>query len=91
MAIIEHEKAQEQAIHDTIDQQKKSLEIQEKERLRYWYMCQDYFNTHQPPISSFCFSDTTNDQMPVAISPETITDMINDVQSTVEEKIKHVH
>ena len=92
VAIIEHEKAQEQAIHDSIDQQRKSLEIQEKERLRHWYMCQEYFNTNQPDTVSPQFSGPTDDDhVPNQVSPHIVTDMITHAQTALEEKIKHVH
>src|SRR5436190_23273717 len=48
VAIIQQEEIQEKSLHDIINQQKKSLDIQEKERQRNWYACQEYFAMHQP-------------------------------------------
>lgn len=95
IGIIEHEKAQENAMIDIIDQQKKSLEIQEKERQRHWYICQEYFTTHQPhlPKETSYLSDTTQDSStkPDELSPDAIAHIIADVYGIIEEKIKHVH
>lgn len=95
VAIIEHEKTQESAMLDIIDQQKKSLEIQEKERQRHWYICQEYFNTHQPyiPQEPLSVTDTTQDNTPAldTLSPDAIAHIIADVHGVIEEKIKHVY
>ena len=94
ITIIEHEKTQENAMLDIIDQQKKSLEIQEKERQRHWYICQEYFNTHQPyiPQELLSVTDTTQEIPPVEpLSADAIAHIIADIHSVIEEKIKHVH
>ena len=94
VTIIEHEKAQESAMLDIIDQQKKSLEIQEKERQRHWFICQEYFNIHQPhlPKEKSCADSTDNNtQQPDILSPDAIAHIIADVHGIIEEKIKHVH
>ncbi|HLW73294.1 MAG TPA: hypothetical protein VKR54_04580 [Candidatus Babeliales bacterium] len=95
IAIIDHEKTQETAMLDIIDQQKKSLEIQEKERQRHWYICQEYFNIHQPylPKEMLFLSDATQDSpaQPTSLSTDEIAHIIADVHSIIEEKIKHVH
>ena len=95
IAIIEHEEAQEKAMHGIIDQQKKSLDIQEKERQRHWYACQEYFVTHQPFFTQEqqFFSDTTEDGATQInpLSAEAVTDMTTHVRTALEEKIKHVH
>lgn len=94
IAIVEHEKAHENAMLDIIDQQKKSLEIQEKERQRHWYICQEYFNTHQPqlPQTSSVADDIQDNTASCDItSPDEIAHIIADTQSIIEEKIKHVH
>lgn len=94
VTIIEHEKSQENAMLDIIDQQKKSLEIQEKERQRYWYTCQEYFLLHQPDLSqktSFFLDATEDDGEPSpVVSPDTISTMITNTHDLLEEKIKHV-
>jgi hypothetical protein len=91
--IIEHEKKQENSMLDSIDQQIKSLEIQEKERQRHWYICQEYFKKHQPPLSHetllIAENGEENLEIPVATSPD-ITRIIADTYSVIEEKIKHV-
>jgi len=94
ITIIEHEKAQESAKLDIIDQQKKSLEIQEKERQRHWYICQEYFNTYQPylPQESSSTDDTKNNIEEIdKLSLENIARIIAEVASVIEEKLKHVH
>jgi hypothetical protein len=93
ISIIEHEKAQENAMLDSIDQQMKSLDIQEKERQRHWYICQEYFKTHQPPINkeSLFLADDTENSLDIAPStPPDITHITADAYSVIEEKIKHV-
>jgi hypothetical protein len=90
--IIEHEKAQENAMLDMINQQIKSLEIQEKERQRHWYICQEYFKTDQPPVhkESLLLNDTDNNlDTTSTVSPD-IDHIIADTYSVIEEKIKHV-
>jgi hypothetical protein len=77
-----------------IDQQQKSLEIQEKERQRHWYICQEYFTLHQPPLPKKSLLDE-NDEIATtkvaALSPDEIAHIIADTRSVIEEKIKHVH
>lgn len=94
ITIIEHEKAQEITLLATIDQQTKSLEIQEKERKRHWYLCQEYFNTHQPHITQK-ISLLTDTELAIPIvaqlSSDDIAHIIADTHSIIEEKIKHVH
>jgi len=94
VAIIQHEEAQEKALHDIIDQQKKSLDIQEKERQRHWYACQEYFTTHQPSAQKqHILSDATEDDA-VELDPlpaDSMTNIITQVRTALEEKIKHVH
>jgi hypothetical protein len=94
IGIIEHEKMQENAMIDIIDQQKKSLEIQEKERQRHWSICQEYFNTHQPHLlkeTSFLIDDTQHNETTIELAPEAIAHIIADVEGIIEEKIKHVY
>ena len=96
ISIIEHEKSQQIAMIDLIDQQQKSLEIQEKERLRHWYTCQEYFNKHQPELAqetSLIAEDTEHAAIIQSepLSPDAIAHIIADVHGIIEEKIKHVH
>lgn len=94
IAIIDHEKNQENALHNIINQQKKSLEIQEKERQRQWHICQEYFTTHQPPILQQKSSLDEIDQgieMVKTVSADSILDTISQAKSALEEKIKHVY
>jgi hypothetical protein len=92
ISIIEHEKAQENGMLDIIDQQIQSLEIQEKERQRHWYVCQEYFKTDQPPVhKESLLPDDTDNSLDITppISPD-IAHIIADTHSVIEEKIKHV-
>jgi hypothetical protein len=95
VTIIEREQSEEQALHDIIDQQKKSLEIQEKERQRSWVLCQEYCTIHQPQLvhqrQSFC--DEIEYSSPTISSPSTqaIAHAATQLSSALEEKIKHVH
>lgn len=94
VAIIEHENAQEHALLEIIAQQKKSLEIQEKERQRHWYICQEYFNIHRPSLhpKTFSSSDETEQVVPdFSVSDDAIAETISTVNKTLEEKLKHVH
>lgn len=94
ITIIEHEKAQEIAKLDIIDQQKKSLEIQEKERQRHWYICQEYFNTHQPYLPQE-ISSTDDTKHTIEhfdkLSLENLAHIIAATSSVIEDKLKHVH
>src|SRR5579863_5766075 len=95
IAIIEHEKAQENAMLAIIEQQKKSLEIQEKERQRHWYSCQEYFTTQQPYTfqKNLSLSDDTiyDAEITSTLSSDDIADTIAHVRTALEERIKHVH
>jgi len=99
ISIIEHEKVQECGKLDLIAQQKKSLEIQEKERQAHWYICQEYFNTHRPCVSKKNSYINIVDFMPdktskldhLAPPSHKIADIIAETYSIIEEKIKHVH
>ena len=95
ITIIEHENAEEQAMLDIINQQQKSLEIQEKERQRHWYVCQEYFTIHQPyrPSDHFLIADKITDLSitPHKLPPQDIAQIIIDVRKKLEETIKHVH
>jgi hypothetical protein len=94
VAIIEHEHAQEAALRDIIEQQKKSLEIQEKERQRHWYICQEYFNIHQPSLNLKTFSSSDETEQvgtDLFVSDDTIAETVETVSKTLEEKLKHVH
>ena len=95
VTIIEHEKLQEHAMIDIINQQQKSLEIQEKERQRHWYICQEYFNAHQPSLAQEKTILAENTEYTPTecepLSPDAIAHIIADVHSIIEEKIKHVH
>ena len=95
IAIIEHENAEEQGLLDIINQQQKSLEIQEKERQRHWYICQEYFNTHHPyRPADFFFTPEKIEKTSIIthkLSPDDIAQMAADVRKRLEEAIKHVH
>jgi len=95
IGIIEHEEAQEHAMINIIDQQKKSLEIQEKERQRHWYICQEYYLLNQPNPSQTIspLSDVTENltQSVTTLSPDDIADTITKTRNSLEAKIKHVH
>ena len=96
VAIIEHEQSQYDSLLTIIEQQKKSLEIQEKERRHHWYTCQEYFNQHKPTdsLSTADLPDTIESTIEGTVTPlsdETITDIISQTRASLEEKIKHVH
>ena len=95
IAIIEHENAQEHAMLNIIDQQKKSLEIQEKERQRHWYICQEYYLQNQPytsqTIPSLSDITETHTESISILSPDDIADAITTTRNSLEAKIKHVH
>jgi hypothetical protein len=95
IAIIDHENAEEQGLLDIISQQQKSLEIQEKERQRHWYICQEYFNTHQPyrPVDFFFAPEKIEEISTITheLSPDDVAQITADVRNRLEETIKHVH
>lgn len=95
IAIIDHENADKKTLLDIIDQQQKSIAIQEKERQRHWYICQEYFATHKPYYTSrqFLIVDHTK-KIPAPIhetSTDDIARIVIDIRNRLEEKIKHVH
>ncbi len=95
IGIIQHEEAQEHAMLNIIDQQKKSLEIQEKERQRHWYICQEYYLHNQPDTTPaiHSLSDITENftETVTPLSADDIADTIAKTRTSVEAKIKHVH
>lgn len=94
VAIINQETAQENALLDIIDQQKKSLDIQEKERQRHWFACQEYFAVNQPILSQKrqFISETAEDDSEIVGTPLIdLASTVTDVRTALEEKIKHVH
>ena len=95
IAIIEHENSEEKAMLDIIDQQQRSLAIQEKERQRHWYVCQEYFTIHQPyrPADQFLIADNTEDLSIITdeLPDQDIAQITIDVRKKIEETIKHVH
>lgn len=95
VGIIEEQVAHENALHGIINQQKRSLEIQEKERQRYWSTCQEYFSMHRPYLShkKYSLSDETayETEITSSLPADAITNIAIDVRSALEEKIKHVH
>lgn len=95
IAIIEHNDAEARSLADIIDQQQKSLAIQEKERQRHWFLCQTYFALNQPyrPESTLPTSVINSNPKNVTphMSPESIAHLVFDIRKVLEEKIKHVH
>jgi len=94
--VIDHEQDELLALLGLINQQKKTIEIQEKERLRYRYDCHEYFKNHGPDL--FQQDDVSDEGNPVlfedSLSPsieKDITVLVADVYKELEEKIKHVH
>ncbi len=95
IAIIDHENADKKALLDIIDQQQKSIAIQEKELQRHWHVCQEYFALHKPSYTShqFVIVDQPK-EIPTIVhetSAEDITRIVIEVHNRLEEKIKHVH
>lgn len=98
ITIIEHEEKQENILTDLIAQQKKSLEIQEKERQQHWNSCQEYFLSLHPYIASyltqirsFFSQEIEYDNKTNQTSMYTTIDIATNISNTLEEKIKHVH
>jgi hypothetical protein len=95
VAIIDRETAQENALHDIIDQQKKSLDIQEKERQRNWFTCREYFAINQPNLSQKkqFIADTPEDEAEITstVLTDNLAHTVAQVRTALEEKIKHVH
>lgn len=92
--VIEEERAQKSAILDSIDQQKKSLEVQKKERRRHWYTCQEYFLLHQPPLRKATvtsFAEHDNLFQKTILADGDIAKIAQEVHDFLKEKIKHVH
>lgn len=95
IAIIEHKNAEQDALNAIINQQKKSLEIQQKERHNNWIMCREYFNLHQPHLfdqkQAFFDEEEHEVSLPHSSTHEPIAVIATQLSSALEEKIKHVH
>lgn len=95
VAIIEHENSQKEALCTIIDEQKKSLEIQEREHRHNWYTCQEYFINNQPHYSyqKVSVSDASDEGSKIAsaVSADIIASTAHTISNTLEEKVKHVH
>jgi hypothetical protein len=95
IALIDYERTHKTTILDIIDQQQKSLDIQEKERQRRWFLCQEYFKQqyqtfpHTPIHATETIDVVTEPHH--ELSTDTMHHIIADVGSIIEEKIKHVH
>jgi hypothetical protein len=91
--VIEEENNQKTAMLESIDQQKKSLEVQKKERQQHWYICQEYFLLHQPAsrkpttMSSFSYDKFSKH----AIRYDDVAKVALAIHDLLKEKIKHVH
>jgi hypothetical protein len=94
IAIINHEHAQRGLMLAAITQQKKSLEIQEKERQHHWYVCREYFSSHQPIIESLTISlenKMASDYFLPPLSDDHLHELVINAHKALEEKIKNVH
>jgi len=95
IAIIERKNATQDALNAIINQQKKSLEIQEKERHGNWASCREYFSLHQPQLlhqeQPFLDEIEYETPMPSSSAAEPIATIATQLSSALEEKIKHVH
>jgi hypothetical protein len=79
-----------------VDQQKKSIEIKEKEHQRSWYLCREYCKQQSPDLSvhtNFLVDDTEaiHPEQELSSQPQDNAPLIEHVYTKLEEKIKHVH
>jgi len=96
VSILDRECLEEETLLGMVNQQKKSIEIQEKERQRYWYVCREYFKTHHPSRTMY---DMVDFHDPIRFDNSTIVPMAHDavielaahIYKNLEEKIKNVH
>ena len=93
---IDQEHNVDEMLADVVYQQKKSIEIKEKEHQRSWYMCREYCKQQSPDLSTkadFMIDDTslTHSGEMLHKTTEDITPLIEHVYTKLEEKIKHVH
>ena len=96
VAMLDSENSEEETLLGMINQQKKSIEIQEKERQRYWYACREYFKMHRPSCLLYdsigCqTSSVVDDSYMGLVSDDEIAQLAADVYKNFEEKIKNVH
>jgi F0F1-type ATP synthase membrane subunit b/b' len=89
--VIDHELLDRSALVTLVEQQKKSIEIQEKERERYWNACREYCKSHQPDTVRQIYFTIAKQEREVASLPHIEKMLIEDVYKKLEEKIKHVH
>ena len=93
VTVIDSELSEKVALVNLVDQQKKSIEIQEKERERHWYTCREYFRAHRPLSLRHTILINTN----IVEDDKYMTDilyednLVADVYKALEEKIKNVH
>lgn len=95
ITIIQQEEDQEKSLKESIDQQKKHIALQEKERQRNWQICQEYLILHRPSFSQEKYltldMDTNEPEQTLSLSAQDINNIVIDVRTVLEEKIKHVH
>jgi hypothetical protein len=95
ITVIDSELSDKVALTNFIDQQKKSIEIQEKNREHHWYECREYFKAHRPQdvrhaISSAIQTRDSEEIDNVQLSKER-DQLVANVYTVLEEKIKNVH
>lgn len=96
VAVIDREHSDDAMLTDIVNQQKKSIEIKEKEHQRSWYLCREYCKQQSPDLSirtDFVVHDTEAIHLEQELSsqPQDIAPLIEHVYTKLEEKIKHVH
>lgn len=94
--VIDREHSADGMLADIVAQQKKSIEIKEKEHQRSWYLCREYCKQQSPDLSvrtDFMVDDATTTPVGHEFSNQSqdIVPLIEHVYTKLEEKIKHVH
>lgn len=98
VAIIDEGHAEDLKLLGIIAQQKKSIEIQERQLDYYWQTSREYFQAHRPCLQKSCneHADTTyvSDETSFSfttISDDEIAQFAQQAYHQLEGKIKNVH
>jgi len=92
ISIIEGETRSRVSLLHLIEQQKKNIAAQEKEREQFWHEWYDYCKTQQPKPTFSLLSDMICTQKKEYIPEEPVdAHLYAEIYTMLEEKIKHVH
>lgn len=95
ITIIDDETKEITKIVDSIDQQRRSIEIKDKELRYYWQASREYFQQQWPAYTQqevliHCDESIDSDDMSIQVAAD-IDTLIAQVTESLKEKLKNVH